>query len=245
MIRIAYISDLHLEERKDPSPLGTPDGMFSVYGSLSLPKSVDADVLVLAGDTHPDPEIRADVLKRIEDQLAIPVIHVNGNHDFYGSGFPHDTGELVTIRGVRFAVASLWTSLTGPAVQEAARFPDFINIEGTTIQRWNDLHLAHLRFLEQAKADVIVTHHAPFPGSVHADFQGDVLNAFFVNNLDPDRFPKTGLWIHGHVHTPFDYTVRATNGHEIRVVCNPLGYPTTRRRGRVGIRVVDILERHG
>ncbi|MBQ0819901.1 hypothetical protein KBI52_06675 [Microvirga sp. HBU67558] len=68
MTKIALISDLHLEEREDPSPLGTPDGMFQVYGSLSLPREVDANVLVIAGDTHPDPEIRHQVLTKIEGQ---------------------------------------------------------------------------------------------------------------------------------------------------------------------------------
>jgi hypothetical protein len=102
-----------------------------------------------------------------------------------------------------------------------------------------DLHLAQLTFLEQAEADVIVTHHSPFPGSVHEDFQGDALNAFFVNNLDPERFPMTQLWLHGHVHTPFDYLVSAGD-HPLRVVCNPLGYPMTRVRRRVGIKVVEM-----
>ena len=64
MTKIALISDLHLEERKDPPVLGTPLGLFQVYGSLSLPREIDVDVLVIAGDTHPDPEIRRQVLPK-------------------------------------------------------------------------------------------------------------------------------------------------------------------------------------
>ena len=64
--------------------------MFQVYGSLSLPREIDADVMVIAGDTHPDPEIRRQVLTKIEDELGLPVIHVNGNHDYYGGSFPND-----------------------------------------------------------------------------------------------------------------------------------------------------------
>ena len=239
MTKIALISDLHLEERKDPSPLGTLDGMFQVYGSLSLPREVDAGVLVIAGDTHPDPEIRREVLTRIEDELGIPVIHVNGNHDYYGGSFPNDGGDLIAIGGIRFAVATLWTYLDETGRHEAARFPDFVKIQGATVDKWNDLHLAQLTFLEQAKADVIVTHHAPFPGSVYPDFRDDALNAFFVNNLDPQRFPKTRLWLHGHVHAPFDYLVSAGD-HEMRVICNPLGYPMSRVRRQVQIKVVEI-----
>jgi DNA repair exonuclease SbcCD nuclease subunit len=55
--------------------------MFQVFGSLSLPREIDADVMVIAGDTHPDPEIRRQVLAKIEDELGLLVIHVNGNHD--------------------------------------------------------------------------------------------------------------------------------------------------------------------
>jgi DNA repair exonuclease SbcCD nuclease subunit len=239
LTKIALISDLHLEERKDPSPLGTPPGMFQVYGSLSLPREVDADVLVIAGDTHPDPEIRRQVFTRIEDELGLPVIHVTGNHDYYGGSFPNDLGDLITIDGIRFAVATLWTYLDDTGRRDAAHFPDFVKIHGPTADKWNDLHLAQLTFPEEAEANVIVTHHAPFAGSVHEEFRGDALNAFFVNNLNPERFPKTQLWIHGHVHTPFDYLVSAGD-HPMRVICNPLGYPVSRVRRRVGIKVVDI-----
>jgi hypothetical protein len=117
-----------------------------------------------------------------------------------GGSFPNDGGELVTMGGIRFAVATLWTYLDDRGRREAARFPDFVKIQGATVDKWNDLHLAQLAFLEQA--DVIVTHHALFRGSVHEDFQGDALKAFFVNNLDPQRFPKTRLWLHGHMHSP-------------------------------------------
>jgi len=239
LTKIALISDLHLEERKDPPLLGTPPGMFQVYGSFSLPREIEADVMVIAGDTHPDPEIRRQVLTTIEDELGLPVIHVNGNHDYYGGSFPNDRGELVTMGGIRFAVATLWTYLDDTGRHEAARFPDFVKIQGATVGKWNDLHLAQLTFLEQAEADVIVTHHAPFPGSIHGDFLGDALNAFFVNNLDPQRFPRARLWLHGHVHTPFDYLI-SVEDHEIRVICNPLGYPMSRVRRQVGIKIVEI-----
>jgi DNA repair exonuclease SbcCD nuclease subunit len=213
--------------------------MFQVYGSLSLPREIDADVMVIAGDTHPDPEIRSQVLERIEDELGLPVIHVNGNHDYYGGSSPNDLGDLITIGGIRFAVATLSSYLDDTGRHEAARFPDLVKIHGVTVDMWNDLHLAQLTFLEQAKADVIVSHHAPFPGSIRPDFQGDALNSFFVNNLDPKRFPKTRLWIHGHIHTPFTYLV-PVGDHEMRVVCNPLGYPMTRFRRCVRIKVVEI-----
>ena len=72
MTRIALASDLHLEERKDPPLLGASPEMFQVYGSLSLSHEIDADVMGIAGDTHPDPEIRSQVLRTTEDALGLP-----------------------------------------------------------------------------------------------------------------------------------------------------------------------------
>jgi hypothetical protein len=46
--------------------------MFQVYGSLSLLREVDTDVMVIAGDTHPDPELRSQVLRTIEHELGCP-----------------------------------------------------------------------------------------------------------------------------------------------------------------------------
>jgi predicted phosphodiesterase len=67
---------------------------------------------------------------------------------------------------------------------------------------------------------VVITHHAPSPQSIHPRFAGSLLNGCFVSDLErlmcADR---VRLWIHGHTHNSFDYTVRGT-----RVVCNPRGY---------------------
>jgi hypothetical protein len=73
--------------------------MFQVYGSLSLPREVDADIMVIAGDTHLDPEVRRQMIAKIKDELGLPVIHVNGTHDHYGSSFPKDPDDLITISG--------------------------------------------------------------------------------------------------------------------------------------------------
>jgi Icc-related predicted phosphoesterase len=67
---------------------------------------------------------------------------------------------------------------------------------------------------------VVVTHHAPSSKSVPPRYAHDLLTPAFASNLDVlmdgDR---TALWIHGHMHDPFDYEICGT-----RVVCNPRGY---------------------
>lgn len=40
MLRIANVADLYPEERTDPSPLGTPEGMLPPHSSLALPASL-------------------------------------------------------------------------------------------------------------------------------------------------------------------------------------------------------------
>lgn len=68
---------------------------------------------------------------------------------------------------------------------------------------------------------VVVTHHGPHPLSVHPRYAGDTLSAAFVSDLsDILTSPHApDLWIHGHVHDGFDYTVGRT-----RVVASPAGY---------------------
>jgi hypothetical protein len=67
---------------------------------------------------------------------------------------------------------------------------------------------------------VVITHHAPQWLSVHPRYRTDLLTAAFVSDLSAlimDFQPS--LWVHGHVHSSFDYFVGET-----RVLCNPHGY---------------------
>ena len=67
---------------------------------------------------------------------------------------------------------------------------------------------------------VVVSHHAPSALSVHPRFARDLLTPAFASNLEHLMgAERVALWVHGHVHDPFDYEVYGT-----RVVCNPRGY---------------------
>lgn len=65
---------------------------------------------------------------------------------------------------------------------------------------------------------VVVTHHAPAPGSLHPMFEKDLVSAAFISDLSA-LLGTAALHIHGHTHHSFDYTVRGT-----RVIANPMGY---------------------
>ncbi|WP_248321951.1 metallophosphoesterase [Caballeronia sp. Sq4a] len=66
---------------------------------------------------------------------------------------------------------------------------------------------------------IVVTHHAPLRESLAPRYAEDIVSAGFINHLPALAREPVALWIHGHTHTAFDYTVNGT-----RVVCNPRGY---------------------
>ncbi|WP_256856479.1 metallophosphoesterase [Variovorax sp. KK3] len=92
-----------------------------------------------------------------------------------------------------------------------------------------DEHRATVAWLTEALSapfdgrTLVITHHGPHGGSIHPRYQGDMLNAAFVSEL-PALLRLADVWIHGHVHSSFDYT-----SYGCRVVTNPRGYPTNYR----------------
>ena len=152
-----------------------------------------------------------------------------------------DNDELI-FGGVRFLGATLWTDfeLLGHANTRSAmasartRVVDFraIRVDSErplTPEQTVIWHRAAVTFLKRRLAQpyggktVVVTHHAPHPNSIHARWAGDVVNAAFVSDLS-HLMSRAVLWVHGHTHDSFDYTVNAT-----RIVANPQGYPLSRR----------------
>ena len=103
-MKIRVLSDLHLE--------------FAGW----RPPPCDEDVVVLAGDIHEGRAGIAWARKYFRDR---PIVYVPGNHEYYGrdldelrnglreSGRTHNVhvldGDEVTIGGVRFLGATLWT----------------------------------------------------------------------------------------------------------------------------------------
>jgi Icc-related predicted phosphoesterase len=65
---------------------------------------------------------------------------------------------------------------------------------------------------------VVITHHAPSMRSVHPRFADSLISAGFVSDCT-SLLGRANLWVHGHTHDSFDYTVYGT-----RVLCNPRGY---------------------
>jgi Icc-related predicted phosphoesterase len=147
-----------------------------------------------------------------------------------------------TIDGVRFVGAILWTDyeLNGDARSSKMAADQELNdhrlirfAEAGTYRRFSTshaqmLHRRDLNFIVDQMTlphdgpTVVVTHHAPHPGSVAERYAGQPMAAAFASDLGAvieQHQPE--LWIHGHDHGSHDYMVGRT-----RVLANQAGYPT-------------------
>lgn len=87
---------------------------------------------------------------------------------------------------------------------------------------------------------VVITHHAPSRSSIHEKYaHDDLMNGNFASDLDEFILanPQIQLWVHGHMHDPFDYGIGGT-----RIVCNPRGYIQYEPRAQeFEIQYIDLL----
>ncbi|WIJ26361.1 metallophosphoesterase [Devosia sp. RR2S18] len=149
----------------------------------------------------------------------------------------------ITIDGIRFLGTTLWSDFrvlcgdddVGMACAMAAAqnsVSDFRFIHKPNGKTWTpkDAMLQHAQSVQWLDEElerselptVVVSHHAPHPDSIATEWQYDLCTAAFVSNLSEliERHqPK--LWLHGHTHDSFDYSVGNT-----KVICNPHGYRT-------------------
>jgi hypothetical protein len=78
--------------------------------------------------------------------------------------------------------------------------------------------------------------HCPSPRSVPDRFRDDPLTPAFSSDLEALILRhQPDLWIHGHTHDSFDYTIGCT-----RVVCNPEGYSYEHNPDFVPDLVIDL-----
>jgi predicted phosphodiesterase len=233
-VRIHVLSDLHLE-----------------FGPVPLPP-VDADAVVLAGDI-------AVGLRGIEwasrTFAGRPILYVPGNHEYYGQTYPRFLDKMraralelgvvllsdsaVTIDGVRFLGATLWTDfeLTGDRrmAEAAARDvmvdfkkiriePNFRRAKPKDVQLW---HIQSRRWLDtelstpHSGGTVVITHHAPSLRSLDATRPRHPVDAAYASDLEA-LVERSGVdcWVHGHTHHCVDYRLGAT-----RILSNQRGYP--------------------
>ena len=150
--------------------------------------------------------------------------------------------SAVVINEVRFIGATLWTdfNLFGVENRNAAIevsldiMADYRAIKFRSVEGLRRLHPADTIEVHQASRialanllsqpfegpTVVVTHHLPHWGSVHARWREAASSAGFASDLEDLILEfQPALWIHGHTHDSCDYHVGETH-----VICNPRGY---------------------
>ena len=239
-MRLLILSDLHLEVWRDYGPkfditVSSPDvvvlagdihtkGRAPGWAAKVFPET---PVLYISGN-H---EFYGDTLDQMDGVIRREC-------EKYANIHYLDRDELI-IQGVRFLGVTLWTDfyLFGPdqrfsAMSSAGNaMNDYQRIriasEGYRKVRPSDtarLHAQQKLWLNDkldepfAGATVVITHMAPTRHSVAAEYAADPVSAAFASVLD-ELVYKADLWIHGHTHSSFDYTLG-----QCRVVANPLGY---------------------
>lgn len=234
-MKLNILSDLHLGQGGLPPPDNDADVVI-LAGDIARPQpaiewaaQLGKPVLYVAGNHEFYGNSLGGTRRALKTQASGTPVRVLDD-------------EEAVIGGVRFLGTTLWTDfrLFGDgegrtdAQAQALRFMrDFSRIfvddalqqpltPDHTVQEF-ERHAAWLAGRLAQPFDgptVVITHHAPSRGSIHPRFAGSPVNACFVSDaqhlLGADRVQ---LWVHGHTHDSFDYSVAGT-----RVVCNPRGY---------------------
>jgi predicted phosphodiesterase len=227
-MKILTLSDTHFEFHRD----------FGRQFIADLDRNTD--IVVLAGDIDNSRGLRRSLIAICEHFDGIPIIYVNGNHDFYYSNresvlrtieavsnrCPNlrflDNSEI-NINGQRFLGTPLWFRDGPNNILHRSALNDFYLIQHYSTWVYIENKKA-IDFLESnvGSDDIVITHHIPCEISVPAIYKNDTLTKFFLcemHDLILDKEPK--LWIHGHTHSASEYIF----GNSTRIVCNPLGYP--------------------
>jgi predicted phosphodiesterase len=158
-----------------------------------------------------------------------------------GTGIRLLDDDEVVIDGVRFLGTTLWTDFglfgeegRAAAVEAALRSmrdysriwldqaceKPFTPLDSAALFQRHAAWLARKLAQPHDGPTVVITHHAPSPASIHPRFAGSLINACFVSDAGHlAGGDRVQLWVHGHTHDSFDYSLNGT-----RVVCNPRGY---------------------
>jgi predicted phosphodiesterase len=135
--------------------------------------------------------------------------------DFDAMVEPKDTlTQVLRKRGKAFRAADFYLQKTLGTRHGAPFLAEAVREQALLCQDW----LAQALAEPFAGTTVAVTHFAPTLASADPRYGLTPGTAGFCNALDA-LLPKAQLWLHGHLHCPWDYEKAGC-----RVVANPLGY---------------------
>jgi len=228
--KIQYISDIHLEFFGQKHP---------------IVKAV-APILCLAGDIgYPNMSNYKDFLIHLNSNKNFyKIFMIAGNHEYYKQNVTIEetnqqiediikcnnltkisflNNKSILYNGYLFVGTTMWTKILDPC---AKKINDFAYIKNMNIDKYNSLHNASIKFLQneiisnQNKKIIVMTHHLPSYNLI--DKKYDVYSdyrQYFASPCDNLIAPPVSTWIYGHTHTAHTSVV-----NNVILACNPIGY---------------------
>ena len=261
-MRLLIVSDLHLEFGPFEFPADLPEFDAAVFaGDIHQPPTAAVEWLTQERDVG---ALRGKPVIYVPGNHEF-YNHEMKSELTRGQAAADEAGihmlnrRAVIIEGVRFIGAILWTDyrLLGTPKPSLIAAGNEMNDHSLIRYREDSGHVA--RFMPwHAAAEhrkdlaclreqldrhhsgptVVVTHHAPHPGSVQPRFRGGSLSPAFVSDLGwLIEATKPELWILWHDHGNHDYQVGQT-----RVFANQAGYPHRGLRENKGFRADCVIE---
>jgi Icc-related predicted phosphoesterase len=243
-MKIAYISDLHLEFH------------------ITKIEPEDVDVLILAGDICSVSSSYEFLWNMFLDEMAEKIkkiFIVMGNHEFYGSSLESGKSQLEHIikkynnvvllddsvehyQGVGFYGATLWTNFYNENIIEvlyAKKFMnDFYAISNNTTDKIINKNKETLDWLYNielvSNKNIMISHHLPHRKCISERFKNNPVNGSFVCDVPEDIINKFDFWIHGHSHDSLEIYINRT-----KVIRNPVGYPSE-SKNFAGLKYIEI-----
>jgi hypothetical protein len=132
--------------------------------------------------------------------------------------------NFVDIKGQRFVGGTMWFREDPNTIKYEKYMGDFSYIK--QFVPW--VYSKNRKFIDCIEKDlraedIVITHHLPSSLSVAKQFEGSILNPFFLCDMEiliAEKQPR--IWIHGHTHIPCKYNIGKT-----QIICNPRGYPNS------------------
>jgi predicted phosphodiesterase len=238
-MRFQIASDLHLEMLT----------RFPAYRVIE--PAPEADALLLAGDIHEHTHAIEAFADWPVPVLYVHGNHEPFNAHYWGLvkeisrvsagvGVHYLERRSVILGDVRILGSCLWTDYTlagdrFSVMNQARRIMPEHQLVRTRRQGYFGPEEAYLEFQRtrawlETELDkefegktVVMTHHAPHPGSISPKYAQDPLSGAFASDLSA-LMPKVDLWVHGHLHENSDFRVG-----RCRVLANPRGYASNRQ----------------
>lgn len=257
-MRLLILSDLHHEIWGEQAPIvdpaiSRPDAVV-LAGDIDLgAQAVHWAARIFSGIpvlyVHGNHEGYGLNLDEVQQDIAAACAATDNVHFLDGGEF--------TVDGVRFLGATLWTDfgLFGERIVKSATYAaslimnDYrrIGLSGDGGRRLTPEDTAGLHAQQKAwlsarldepfdGSTVVVSHMAPSIHSVDAKGRDDIVAAAYASHCD-ELAERADLWVHGHMHTSYDYRIG-----KCRVVCNPCGYPREGKPQNVGFDPNFIVE---